>query len=63
MDINIFISTVTTLRTARKEYFRCPYPDLSRKIKSLENKVDKMIREYYEEKRAEEQMSFFVDDN
>ena len=62
MDIDDFVSYVEVLRKVQEEYLQYPFPDLLRKKKRIENKIDREINKYYEEKKAEEQMKLLFDD-
>lgn len=63
MDIDNFVKKVLIMRTVQKDYFKCRFPDLLRKAKTLENEVDREIKRYYEEKVNKDQKTFFVNDN
>ena len=62
LDIDDFIRNVEALRKIQEEYLQYPFPDLLRKKKRIENKIDREINKYYEEKRVEEQMKLLFDD-
>lgn len=63
MDIDNFVKKVLIMRIAQKDYFKCRFPDLLRKAKTLENEVDREIKKYYEEKVNKDQGTFFVNDH
>ena len=60
MDIDNFVKKVLIMRTAQKDYFKCRFPDLFRKVKLLEGDVDREIKRYYEEKVNKDQKTFFT---
>lgn len=63
MDIDGFIKTVEIMRTAQEDYLKYRWPTLQRRAKTLENAVDREIKEYYKEKAGIAQGHFFTNDH
>lgn len=63
MNIDDFVKKVLIMRTAQKDYIKCRFPDLLRKVKLLESEIDREIKRYYEEKVNKDQGTFFVNDH
>lgn len=63
MDIDNFVKKVLIMRTAQKDYSKCRFPGLLRKVKMLENEINEEIKKYYEEKVNKDQGTLFVNDH
>lgn len=63
MDIENFVKQVLIMRSVQDNYFKYRFPDLLRKVKKLENEIDREIKKYYEEKMNKDQKTFFLNNH